>query len=52
MGAMLEKFISLHNSNEVLAKVKTMRRMARESQQLSYLSSRGKKGDISGGQHG
>ena len=52
MGAMLGKFISLHDGDKILAKVKTMRKMARESRQLSYSSSRGKKGDISGGQHG
>jgi hypothetical protein len=52
MGAMLGVFISLHDGDEVLAKVETMRKMARESRQLSYLSSWGEKGDISGGQHG
>ena len=52
MGAMLGKFISLHDGDEILAEVKTMRKMARESRQLSYLSSWGKKGDISGVQHG
>jgi hypothetical protein len=47
-----DPLIGVRDGDKILTKVETMRKMARESRQLSYSSSRGKKGDISGGQHG
>jgi phosphoenolpyruvate carboxylase len=46
MGAILGEFMSVHDGDEVLAKVETMRKMARESRQSSSLGEGGNSGRL------